>query len=87
MKDLLTTALTKLKVHNIPVIRRAIVATIGTLVLLIGVALVVLPGPAVVVIPLGVAILATEFHWAKRWEEKGRRFLNKIRAKWAKPRG
>jgi Putative transmembrane protein (PGPGW) len=35
-------------------------------VLVAGVALIVLPGPAVLVIPLGFAILATEFHWARR---------------------
>jgi len=34
--------------------------------MLIGIAMIVLPGPAVVVIPAGLAILATEFAWAKR---------------------
>ena len=63
------------------------VAVIGVTVLAVGVALIVLPGPAVVVVPLGLAILATEFHWAKRWEEKGRRLFNKIKAKWANLRG
>lgn len=38
---------------------------IGGTVLLIGVALLVLPGPAFIVIPLGLAILATEFRWAR----------------------
>jgi tellurite resistance protein TerC len=46
--------------------KRVIVAVVGGTVLLIGVALLVLPGPAVVVIPLGLAILATEFVWARR---------------------
>lgn len=32
----------------------------------VGVVMVVLPGPAVVVIPAGLAILATEFPWAHR---------------------
>jgi tellurite resistance protein TerC len=36
-------------------------------VLLIGVALLVLPGPAFVVIPIGLAILATEYAWARQW--------------------
>jgi hypothetical protein len=36
-------------------------------VLLFGIALIVLPGPAFVVIPIGLAILATEFAWARRW--------------------
>lgn len=46
--------------------RRLIVAVVGFTVLLFGLALVVLPGPAVVVIPIGLAILATEFVWARR---------------------
>jgi uncharacterized protein (TIGR02611 family) len=37
----------------------------GFTVLIVGVAMIVLPGPAVVVIPLGLAILATEFVWAR----------------------
>ena len=47
-------------------VRRALVLVFGTLVLLVGIAMIVLPGPAIVVIPLGLAILATEFLWARR---------------------
>ena len=47
-------------------IRRVIIAVIGTTVLAIGVAMIVLPGPAMVVIPLGLGILAIEFAWARR---------------------
>lgn len=36
------------------------------LVLLAGVVMLVTPGPAFVVIPLGLAILATQFRWARR---------------------
>jgi hypothetical protein len=46
--------------------RRLVVIVVGFTVLIIGVALLVLPGPAVVVIPIGLAILATEFVWAGR---------------------
>ncbi len=46
---------------------RIVVLFVGMTVLLIGVALLVLPGPAIVVIPIGLAILATEFAWARRW--------------------
>ena len=53
-------------------LRRAVVAVIGFTVLLIGIVMVVLPGPAVVVIPLGLAILATEFVWAKRLLDRAR---------------
>ena len=48
------------------VARKVVVAVIGATVLAVGVALIVLPGPAVIVIPLGLAILATEFLWARR---------------------
>lgn len=47
--------------------KRMIVLIVGMTVLLIGIAMLVLPGPAVVVIPVGLAILATEFSWARRW--------------------
>jgi tellurite resistance protein TerC len=50
--------------------RRIAVATVGGTVLLVGVALIVLPGPAFVVIPLGLAILGLEFAWARRWLRK-----------------
>ncbi|HEX4631726.1 MAG TPA: PGPGW domain-containing protein [Chthoniobacterales bacterium] len=46
-------------------IRKLIVALIGGTVVLIGIALIVLPGPAFIVIPVGLAILATEFAWAR----------------------
>ena len=50
-----------------------VISVVGATVLLIGVALLVLPGPAFVVIPVGLAILATEYAWARRWLRKARR--------------
>jgi len=46
--------------------KRLIIAIIGFTVLLIGLAMVVLPGPAFIVIPIALGILATEFIWAKK---------------------
>jgi Putative transmembrane protein (PGPGW) len=54
------------------------VSVIGATVLLIGIALLVLPGPAFLVIPLGLAILATEYAWARRWLKKARRIASGI---------
>ena len=48
------------------VARKSVVAVTGFTVLAVGLALIVLPGPAVVVVPLGLAILGTEFLWARR---------------------
>ena len=47
-------------------VRKIAVTAIGFAVLAVGVAMIVLPGPAVVVIPLGLAILASEYAWARR---------------------
>jgi len=47
--------------------RRIAVSIIGGTVCLIGIMMVVLPGPALVVIPLGLGILGLEFAWARRW--------------------
>lgn len=38
----------------------------GVLVLIAGLAMMVLPGPAVVIVPLGLAMLATQAPWARR---------------------
>jgi len=46
-------------------LRKLIIAVIGTTVLLVGIAMILLPGPALILIPVGLAILATEFAWAK----------------------
>ena len=53
--------------------RQIVVGVIGGTVVLVGVIMIVTPGPAFVVIPLGLAILAMEFAWARRW-------LNKLKA-------
>lgn len=43
------------------------VAAVGSSVVLVGIVMIVTPGPAIVVIPAGLAILAVEFAWARRW--------------------
>lgn len=45
--------------------RRLVILVIGGTVVLLGVVMVVTPGPALLVIPAGLAILATEFVWAR----------------------
>ncbi len=60
-------------------IKRVFVAIIGFTVLLAGIAMMVLPGPAILVIPLGLAILATEFIWARRLLKRLKDKLPKIK--------
>ena len=57
----------RLLVQSARTARRIVVAVVGATVLAIGVALLVLPGPAFVVIPIGLAILGVEFAWARHW--------------------
>ena len=60
-------------------IKRVFVAIIGFTVLLAGIAMMVLPGPAILVIPLGLAILATEFVWARSLLKRLKDKLPKIK--------
>jgi uncharacterized protein (TIGR02611 family) len=64
--------------ENIKIVKRVIASVVGATVLLIGVALLVLPGPAFVVIPIGLAILATEYAWARRWLKRARRLASDV---------
>ncbi len=47
-------------------VRRLVILVVGVTVILIGIVMFVTPGPAVLVIPIGLAILASEFYWAKK---------------------
>ena len=54
--------------------RRVVIGVVGGTIFALGVAMIVLPGPALIVVPIGLAILSTEFIWAHRWLEKMREF-------------
>jgi tellurite resistance protein TerC len=66
-------------IPNLKFLKRIVVAIIGFSVLLVGVAMIILPGPAFIVIPLGLAILATEFVWAQRLLTKAKAYFDKQR--------
>jgi tellurite resistance protein TerC len=46
--------------------KRLVIIVIGFTILAVGIAMIVLPGPSILVIPVGLAILATEFIWARK---------------------
>ena len=54
----------------------------GFTVLAIGVAMLVLPGPGLVVIGLGLVILSAEFVWARRALERMKDQARKVRDQW-----
>jgi hypothetical protein len=62
-------------------LRKVIIAVFGGTILLIGIALLVLPGPAFIVIPIGLAILATEFAWARSAVIRARAMMARARGR------
>lgn len=56
-------------------LRRILIGLTGGFVLLVGVAMIALPGPAILVIPAGLAILAIEFAWARHWLNHTRNYM------------
>jgi len=52
--------------------KRIAIGIVGGSVLVIGIVMIVLPGPAFVVIPVGLGILSLEFAWARIWLKKAR---------------
>src|SRR5918911_474033 len=49
-----------------PTVKTVVVAVLGGLLTLAGIALLVLPGPGFVLVAAGLAVLATRFSWAKK---------------------
>jgi tellurite resistance protein TerC len=47
--------------------RRIAITILGFSVLVVGIAMLVLPGPALIVIPVGLGILGLEYAWARVW--------------------
>lgn len=56
--------------------RRIAVAVLGITVIAIGIVMIVTPGPAIVVIPVGLAILGVEFAWARNWLRRMRQIIS-----------
>ena len=52
--------------------RRVAILLIGSTVLVLGILMIFLPGPAILFIPLGLTILAAEYAWARLWLRKFR---------------
>ncbi|WP_307802215.1 PGPGW domain-containing protein [Cellulomonas dongxiuzhuiae] len=71
-------------------VRLVAVSVVGGTVLLTGVAMLVLPGPGILAILAGLALLATEFAWARRWLDRaraaGRQGVDKGREVWGRRR-
>lgn len=58
--------------------KKVVIAVVGSTLLLLGIAFLVLPGPGLLVIPLGLAVLAIEFLWARDLLHKVRRGISEV---------
>ena len=56
--------------------RRIVVLAVGSTVVLLGIVMLVTPGPGLIVIPVGLAILGIEFAWARLWLRKVRETIS-----------
>lgn len=61
--------------------KKFFIALIGGTVLLLGVVMMVLPGPGLPIMAAGLAILATEFLWARRALRNAKGVVAKVRRK------
>ena len=64
-----------------PRLRKFLIGAVGFSIVLIGLAMIVLPGPAFIMVPLGIAILASEFAWARRVWRRGKILVSRVRGK------
>ena len=66
-----------------PRLRKLVIGVIGGTIVLVGLVLIVLPGPAIIVIPIGLIVLASEFAWARWILHRGKMVVGKARSgKW-----
>jgi len=59
--------------------KRLVIAVTGFTVLIVGISMILFPGPAILVIPAGLGILATEFVWARRLLKMAKNTFSKIK--------
>ncbi len=64
---------TKVKTH--------LLMLVGWMLLLLGLIFILLPGPAILFIPLGLGILSLEYAFAKRWLRKYQRYSSQAARK------
>ncbi|MBN1302207.1 MAG: hypothetical protein JW995_13410 [Melioribacteraceae bacterium] len=58
-------------------IRKILITVIGILLITVGTLLLVLPGPGLILIALGIIVLGSEYVWARRLTEKSKEYLSK----------
>lgn len=61
--------------------RRIAILAVGSTIVIIGIVMLVTPGPGLIVIPIGLAVLGLEFAWARIWLRKVRERISNHNAR------
>jgi uncharacterized protein (TIGR02611 family) len=56
--------------------KRIAITVVGVSILVVGIVMIIAPGPALILIPVGLAILGLEFAWARVWLKRLRESLS-----------
>lgn len=64
------------------VVHKTVVTVVGVVLVLLGVAMLVLPGPGWLAIFLGLGVLGTEFHWARRLNQRAKARVMRVWRWW-----
>ncbi len=56
--------------------KRIAITVVGISILAIGIVMIIAPGPAFILIPVGLAILGLEFAWARLWLKRLRESIS-----------
>ena len=61
--------------------RRIAILSVGSTIVIIGIVMLVTPGPGLIVIPIGLAVLGIEFAWARIWLRRIREGISNANSK------
>lgn len=74
-------------VPRLTIVRKTLMTLTGLASLIAGIVMIFIPGPALLLIPLGIAILAVEFAWVQRRLGRGREWISRSYARYRERRG
>lgn len=62
-------------------IKKTVITIIGGFILIVGLLFILLPGPAVIFVPVGLALLSLEYQWAKVWLKRSQKYFRQAAVK------
>jgi len=62
-------------------VKSSLLSVLGFILVALGLVFIILPGPAILFLPLGLALLSLEYDWAKIWLRRCQRWMRKSAVK------